>query len=131
LSVGYLLPSREFPRNGADGVTNSESCCRGAEGTFTIVKGEAIFGEFEKVWWPNSISGDDVLEKKLKGLQLFKQEQQGINFVIREPIPQKRKIIKPTKAIPKRLQILLNQPLTLAMKETLGFLLEEERTLSK
>jgi hypothetical protein len=130
MSFVYLLPSREFPRNGADGVTNSGSCCGGAEGTFTMVMEEAIFGEFGKGRWPNSISGD-VLVRKLKGLQLVKQEEQGINFMIREPIPQKQKIIKPTKAIPKRLQILLNQPLTLAMKETLGFLLEEERTLSK
>ena len=53
LSFGYFLHSREFPRNGADGVTNSGSCCGGAEGTFTIVMGEAIFGEFEKGWWPN------------------------------------------------------------------------------
>jgi hypothetical protein len=66
--------------------------------------GEAIFGEFGKVWWPNSISGDDVLEKKLKGLHLFKQEQQGINLVIREPIPQKRKIINSINAIPRRLR---------------------------
>jgi hypothetical protein len=130
MSFVYLLPSREFPRNGADGVTNSGSCCGGAEGTFTMVMEEAIFGEFGKGQWPNSISGD-VLVRKLKGLQLVKQEEQGINFMIREPIPQKRKIIKPTKAIPKRLQILLNQPLTLAMKETSGFFLEEERTLSK
>ena len=131
LSVGYLLPSREFPRNGADGVTNSGSCCGGAEGTFTIVMGEAIFGEFGKVWWPNSISGDDVLEKKLKGLHLFKQEQQGTNLVIREPTPQKRKIIETTNAIPRRLQMLLNQLLNLVKKEASGFFLEEERTLSK
>jgi hypothetical protein len=130
MSFGYFLPSREFQRNGADGVTNSGSCCGGVEGTFTIVVGEAIFGEFGKGWWPNSISGD-VLVKKLKGLKLFKQEQQGVNFVIREPIPQKRKIIKPKNAIPKRLQILLNQLLSLARKETSGILLEEERTLSK
>ena len=93
--------------------------------------GEAIFGEFGKVWWPNSISGDDVLEKKLKGLQFFKQEQQGTNLVIREPTPQKRKIIETTNAIPRRLQMLLNQLLNLVKKEASGFLLEEERTLSK
>jgi hypothetical protein len=93
--------------------------------------GEAIFGEFGKVWWPNSISGDDVLEKKLKGLHLFKQEQQGTNLVIREPTPQKRKIIEPTNAIPRRLQMLLNQLLNLVKKEASGFFFEEERTLSK
>jgi hypothetical protein len=70
MSFGYFLPSREFPRNGADWVTNAGSCCGGAEGTFTIVMGEAIFGEFGKGWWLNSISVD-VLVKKLNGLQFL------------------------------------------------------------
>lgn len=62
---------------------------------------------------------------------MFKQEQQGTNLVIREPTPQKRKIIEPTNAIPRRLQMLLNQLLNLVKKEASGFFLEEERTLSK
>jgi hypothetical protein len=31
--------------------------------------GEAIFGEFGKGWWPNSISGD-VLVKKTKRVKI-------------------------------------------------------------